>query len=208
MKRSALALFAIILVPLALAACGDDDDTATTTPTSGATTTVTTTPSGETPTAEATPTEGASLPDFEDPQTVMSEDHQVEGNAQLVDVRIGRHDEGYDRIVFEFDGGQLPSWEAKYVPQPVACASGKNVVLGGVAALEVVFTSAQAHDEQGELTIPGTDLTPDYPAIVQAVQSCDFEGIVTWDVGTNDDLPFRAFEMTNPTRLVVDIEHP
>lgn len=208
MKRLIPALL-LALGVFAIAACGDDDDddaTATTAPVGSPTEN-----GGSTPTAEAspaaTPTEDP-LPEFQNSRIVLMNDaHKPEAVPILVDVRIGMH-EGFDRIVFEFDGDELSPWEAKYVAQPVACGSGKVVVVGGTAALQVNLFIAQAHDEQGELTIPSIDIAADHPAIVQGLSTCDFEALVTWVVGTNGDLPFRAFELSDPARLVVDVQHP
>jgi hypothetical protein len=200
---------AIAFALLAFVACNDDDDdddsTATSAPSESPT------GAAETPTGSASvtaePTDEG-LPEFEDSNTVLENDsHSPATVAVLTDVRVGTHD-GYDRIVFEFEGDEFSPWEVKYVAQPTACGSGKDVMFGGTAALQVNLFQAQAHDEQGQLTIPSIDIAAGYPAIVQALSTCDFEALVTWVVGTDGDLPFRAFELTEPSRLVIDVQHP
>jgi hypothetical protein len=201
-------LLAIAMVLLLAAACGgDDDDDPTATPEPSPSATGDAGTPTELPTATATPTEDP-LPGFQGSRITLKNDtHEPEAIPVLADVRVGTH-EGYDRIAFEFDGEEFPPWEVKYVAEPVACASGKDVLVGGTAALQVNLFIAQAHDEQGQLTIPSIDIAAAYPAIVQALSTCDFEALVTWIVGTEGDLRFRAFELTDPARLVVDIEHP
>jgi hypothetical protein len=199
-----VALLALVLV----AACGDDDDdddgAATASPAGSPTQGGTATPGT---TASPEPTEDG-LPPFEDSRTVVENDaHEPAGIPVLVDVRIGTH-EGYDRIAFEFEGDELPPYEVKYVAQPTDCGSGKEVLVGGTAALQVNLLIAQAHDDEGNLTIPSTDIAAGYPAIVQALSSCDFEALVTCVAGTEGDRPFRVFELSGPTRLVIDVQHP
>ena len=199
-----LALVALVLV----AACGDDDDddaTATSSPGGSPTQGGGTATPGTTASPE--PTEDG-LPPFEDSRTVVENPaHQPEEVPMLVDVRVGTHD-GYDRIAFEFEGDELPPYEVKYVARPTDCASGKDVLVGGTAALEVQLSIAQAHDEEGNLTIPSTDIAAGHPAIVQALSTCDFEALVMWVAGTEGDRPFRVFELSGPTRLVIDVQHP
>lgn len=207
-----VALVGMMLV--GLVACGDDDDDAEETPTATAPAgTETATPGNGDPTntpdddPTATPDEG-SLPEFEDPGTVANDESlEPEGIPQVVDVRIGRN-EGFDRIVFEFEEDELPPWEVQYVTQPTACGSGKQVLVGGSAALQINMFIAQAHTPQGEPTIDSNDIVVEFPAMVQGVQTCDFEALVTWVVGTEGALPFRVFALEEPARLVVDVEHP
>ena len=201
-------LLSIAVALLAFVACGDDDDDDAT-PTLGpsASPGASATTATESPSATSTPTEDP-LPQFQQSRTTLKNDqHEPGAIPVLTDVRVGSH-EGFDRIVFEFEGDEFSPWEVKYVAQPIACGSGKDVVVGGTAALQVNLFTAQAHDEQGQLTIPSIDIAAGHPAIVQALSTCDFEALVTWVAGTEGDLPFRAFELTEPTRLVVDVQHP
>jgi hypothetical protein len=212
MSRYLLTLVCIAALAAAFVACGGDDDdddpTATATQSAESPTNTAEPDDTESPEPTETPDPGDGLPDFVAPGTVEEDDSlEPQGLPQLVDVRIGEND-GYDRIVFEFEEDELPPWEVMYVSNPVACGSGKPVVTGGAANLQVNMFIAQAHTPEGELTIPDTEIVADYPAMVEGVQTCDFEALVTWVVGTNGTLPFRVFTLEEPTRLVVDVEHP
>ncbi len=213
MFRQLLGLGTVLVVGVALVACGgDDDDDATTTATAtgAASTTETATAaatSSGTAVATATIDEG-SLPDYMEPGEVVDDSGpNPSGIPVVTDVRIGQN-EGYDRIVFELDGEELSPYEVKYVPSATACGSGKPVMPGGTASLSIVLKKAQAHTDAGEQSIDSDDIVVDYPAMVEGIQTCDFEGVVAWVVGTNDALPFRVFTLENPTRIVVDVEHP
>ncbi|WP_223641580.1 hypothetical protein [Corallococcus sp. EGB] len=122
-------------------------------------------------------------------------------------VRTGTHAD-YDRTVFEFDGPRLPGYQLGYVKTPVQqCGSGDDVALPGEAALEARFTPARAHDDQGQATVAQRTLKPALPSVLQLERVCDFEGEVTWVLGTARRAPFRVMELTNPTRLVLDVQH-
>lgn len=124
----------------------------------------------------------------------------------LVDVRAAEH-EGYDRIVFEFEGTP-PDYRVEYVENPTHCASGEPVDVQGNAVLAVSFDPADAHTEAGEPTLDFQSISPGLPSIVEAVQTCDFEAHLTWVVGLGAQVDFRVTEVENPLRLAVDIAHP
>ncbi|WP_043320920.1 AMIN-like domain-containing (lipo)protein [Corallococcus coralloides] len=125
----------------------------------------------------------------------------------LRSVRTGTHAD-YDRTVFEFDGPRLPGYQLGYVKTPVQqCGSGDDVKTPGEAALEVRFTLARAHDDQGQATVAQRSLKPALPSLLGLERVCDFEGEVTWVLGTARRAPFRVLELTNPTRLVLDVQH-
>lgn len=201
-RHRAMAFVLASLAALALVACGDDgDDEVTATATTAPSDTATAAPT-DVPTEE--PTEPGEPP-FNDPGETLTGGGPVSGTAIVEDVRIGTH-EGYDRIVFEFRGDEIPEWSVAYIGEAVACGSGKPVPVGGGFILQVGMTTAAAHDDDGNLTIDATQLSAGFPQMTEAIQICDFEGHVTWVVGAQAKAPFRAFELSGPARLVVDIE--
>lgn len=134
-------------------------------------------------------------------------DPQV-GVAMLVGVRVAQN-EGFDRLVLEFPDEHLPGYEVGYAAGPAAqCGSGEPVELAGTAVLLVRLVTAQAHDEQGRSALEERALLPELPAIREARLVCDFEGHIEWALGVAARTPFRVAELTRPTRLVVDIQHP
>jgi hypothetical protein len=124
-------------------------------------------------------------------------------------VRSAKH-EGFDRVVFEFLGDQLPSYKIEYIDKPVrACGSGDVVPFAGDAWLSVRFTGAQAHAPEGDATIPVKDRTqsPNLTVVRDLKMICDFEGEVEWVLGNSKPNKYRILELKNPARLVVDILH-
>jgi hypothetical protein len=140
----------------------------------------------------------------------------------LKDVRVGAHPEqrGWDRIVFEFasDNPQfpnaLPQTDIEYVAGVAGCGSGLPIAVRGGAVLRVKFTGAQAHDDQGNVSIQGQTgnvpprVTGPGNSIVEAVQSCDFEADVTWGAGIMSKQPFKVTTLSNPARVVIDVKWP
>ena len=129
------------------------------------------------------------------------------GIATLRAVRAGRQ-EGFDRIVLEFDGGTAPGYHVSYIDRPVrACGSGEVVPLPGDGWLEIRMQPAQAHTEAGQPTITERTRALDLPNLKRITMTCDFEADVTWVGGVLSPNDFRVLSLTNPTRLVVDIRH-
>lgn len=127
----------------------------------------------------------------------------------IADVRLGTHD-GYDRIAIEFvDDGTPELWldvaQSPYVQNP----SGLPLEVDGSPVYSVTLVGATKHDmETGEEPYQGsTDFTPGYDQIAQFVESGDFEAVNSWYLGTNGSTCLRAFTLTDPSRLVIDIQH-
>jgi len=116
--------------------------------------------------------------------------------------------EGFDRVVFEFNTPATPGYRASYIDKPIRqCGSGNTVSVAGDAWLEVQMSPAQAHTDAGQATIAQTNRTVNLPNLRQLVQTCDFEGQVTWVLGVGNPKRYRVVELTNPSRIVVDVKH-
>jgi hypothetical protein len=120
-------------------------------------------------------------------------------------VRYGTH-AGYDRLTIEFTNG-IPS-QADVTPQNNAVftqgASGQSMTLAGSAGLLITMKGA---DEHTSYSGP-TDYKTGYPVLEEARQVQDFEGTVQWGLGLSKSACYRAFFLSNPDRLVIDIQTP
>lgn len=114
---------------------------------------------------------------------------------------------GFERFVFEFEGG-LPGYRVKYVNRPITqCGSGRTVQVAGNAFLKIHFTPAQAHEmNSGEVTVDDRNRMLDFANAQQLVDVCDFEGNVEWVLGLRTAGRFRVTELTDPPRIVVDVK--
>jgi len=214
-----LFLVAPLALAFSLAACGDDDAKPTPGPTVASTATtaaVTTAPSATSfatstrlaPTPAAAGTVDALGPGDTETKTVKAQPGAFSGQALLKDVRMGVHPElgGWDRIVFEFSGPNLPPSTTGYVATASQCGSGALVTLKGAAVLNVRFSQAAAHDQAAQPTFAPKVLPGPGTTILEAKASCDFEGVVSWAAGTKGKQPFKVTTLQNPSRLVIDVK--
>ena len=126
----------------------------------------------------------------------------------LEHVRVGRHP-GYDRIVFEFSG-PIPGYRVQPVTTLAEDGSGEPVWPGYRNLLLVRLEPAQAHTVAGRGTLTAGERqgSPGLPALRQFRLIGDFEGVVGYGLRLGLGTPnLRAFELTGPNRLVVDIAH-
>jgi hypothetical protein len=137
------------------------------------------------------------------PFTCTDKSGGVAGAAATVyNVRVAHHD-GYDRLVIGFPtANAMPAYQLtrQATSQFVRDASGQPVSLDGSAGIRVVLQNA-------DIT-PGapTDLKPELPAIREVAQIGNFERVVSYGVGLAAPACLRVFELTGPTRLVIDVQ--
>jgi hypothetical protein len=153
--------------------------------------------------SEVEPTE--SLPAFAcAPSTTIA---ATTDRAQITDVRVGTHD-GYDRVVFEFASG-VPQTVIKAVLPPFyADPSGLPIDVTGTAFLQVVMTGGTKVSPAGGATYGGpTNFEPDFDQLAQLIEGGDFEAVSNWYLGLKGGGCLRVLTLTDPSRLVIDIEH-
>jgi hypothetical protein len=159
------------------------------------------------PTSPASP--GQTPPDTSLPPFTCSSTSTLTGTnsptTAFVDlVRTGTHP-GYDRVTIEFNNGEPSSVDLR--PQTgttfTQSPSGQSVTLKGSSGLLVVIHGADQHTAfNGSI-----DFTLAYLVLVELRQLEDFEGTVQWGLGLSKSACYRAFFLTNPARLVIDIQN-
>jgi len=125
----------------------------------------------------------------------------------LVDVRAG-HRPGFDRIVFEFEGGLPASASVEWVDRVTQDGSGRPVTIQGEAFLLVSLHGVLGH----EMTTPmETTYGPRarafaLPNVVHVVNAGDFEAVVSFGVGLmRQTRILRTAQLRDPARFVVDV---
>jgi hypothetical protein len=127
------------------------------------------------------------------------------GSSVLTSVRASAH-EGWDRIVFEF-AQQVPSFRVEYIQRPfLQCGSGEEVQIKGAHLLQVSFSVAQGHDENGHPTVKPVSIES-LLMIEEMRLVCDFEGEVTFLLGVRQKKPYRILLLESPSRLALDIQN-
>jgi hypothetical protein len=130
--------------------------------------------------------------------------------AFLADVRTAEQ-EGFDRVVFEFDGGNT-GYLIEYVEPPIKeDPSDLPVDIEGNAFLRVVFLSGTAVDLMGDeprITCCASEFATGLPALVDLQNTGDFEATMTWVFGLSEEVDFGVSELQDPYRIVIDVAHP
>jgi hypothetical protein len=167
-------------------------------------------PASESPSSPATvePVPSEDLSSFSCDLPVV-EDATVP-RAQIVDVRVGTHDD-YDRVVFEFADG-LPEFSLDSATPPFTQdASGFPVEVEGTSFLRLTMRGGTKQMVDGTSSYQGpTDFDPGFPMLVDLVEGGDFEAQSTWYLGLNEDACVRVMQLVGEggaPRLVIDVEH-
>jgi hypothetical protein len=124
--------------------------------------------------------------------------------AELFDVRVGCH-ETFDRFVLEARFA-TPGYDVRYVRRLFTDPAARPVSLLGSKRIRIALNLAAGHDNRGASLLAGV-LTPRCPNLLQVKKTGDFEGTVSFGLGVARMTGFRAFRLTNPTRVVIDIAH-
>jgi hypothetical protein len=142
----------------------------------------------------------------------ISKDNPGGEFAQVVGVRAAGHD-GYDRFVMQFDAGsKVPGYHIARQRGATFFmdGSGDPLTLPGSAGLALSVHSASGWNfETGQPSFSGPNRFRPAGArlMTEAASTGDFEGYVSWGVGLQRAACYRVFELTNPPRLVVDVQN-
>lgn len=191
-RRSARLVPGLLVVAmLTLAACdgsGSDDRAAPTTAT---------TPASTATTAAAWPTAARTGPGGTQPPDGPS--------AKLGAIRAARH-AGYDRVVFQFEGAEVPGYRIEYVREiTLGETDDQYLILQGGALVQATFQGSATEDYRpGTQTVPDR-LTPGLAQVRQIGLAEDWEGVVRLGIGLDHRAGFRVLELHDPPRVVVDV---
>lgn len=122
-------------------------------------------------------------------------------------------EEGFDRflIQFESDAREFPGYNLEWVTSVEDCAASPAEVAyetSGSAFLRLRISGARGHGDDGRGTTGRKIRKGESPNLKQLLQTCDFEGRVTWVFDLDATTPYRVMELDDPARLVVDVQHP
>jgi hypothetical protein len=202
---------------LVMAGCTSDGQQPTVTetvvsPTTTAEPTATPTTEPSTPASEAPlpndgpPADTAPFVADREPDTATA---SADARLSPVDLRFGVHDD-FDRIVLDLAGEGTPGWLGRYVENPTQVAQEEPVYLLGDDYLLILVNGVVYPTEEGAQPFEGPRrITPQTGGVVEEVRfGAMFEGQVEIWVGLTSDEPFRVFLLEDPTRVVIDVQHP
>ena len=155
------------------------------------------------PTSEPTPSEASWICGL--PVTLAASGGSI---AHTADIRVGTHP-GYDRIVFEYVEDGSPAFEIRTTRPPFTQdASGAPMTVHGSTYMAITLNGATKLGDDGSLTYTGpTDFQPAFPQLVHLTERGDFEALNSWYVGLDGGNCLRAALLTDPSRIVIDVQH-
>lgn len=119
----------------------------------------------------------------------------------IMDLRAGSHD-GFDRVVYEFNGTQAPGFETRWMDTPMSYGSDAALPVAGNAFLRVEI--------RGTTDDSGRDYTHDATAgNVQEIFHTSAHpvlGATEYLIGLDKQRPYRIYYLSEPSRLVIDFE--
>jgi hypothetical protein len=129
------------------------------------------------------------------------------GDLLPVGVRVGAHD-GYERVVFDLEGSDAPGWRVEYVDAAVSEGKGDEIDVDGDATLQVILTGfriPEGQEETDKLAMGSYD-ADGAEEVEEVYVSGIFEGQNQAFIGVDEQVPFRVFALTDPARVVVDVQ--
>jgi hypothetical protein len=124
--------------------------------------------------------------------------------ATITSIRIAHHS-GYDRLVIGFaTSNAVPQYEVRRQASSTFTrdASGQAVTLEGSAGARVVLRNSDVANG-----VP-SELKPRLPEIREVANIGNFERVVSYGVGLQDQACLRVFQLASPSRLVIDVQTP
>ncbi len=139
----------------------------------------------------------------------VSPNYPAGGEPALLTAIVTRQVEGNDQIIFEYEAGDDFSFKVDYVAEAIG-ASGQPVEVEGDHNLLVATAPAARVDLSGDepvktYTGPERFEPKDLDAVAEIALVEDFEGAMTWVLGTTVDSPFGVEVEEDPLRLVVTL---
>ena len=126
------------------------------------------------------------------------------GPGTVTSVRVAHHD-GYDRLVIGFaTSNAVPQYTVRRQASSTFTrdASGQPVTLEGSAGIKVVV-----HESDIVAGAP-SEQKPTLPEIREVANIGNFERVVSYGVGLRDQACIRVFQLSGPSRLVIDVATP
>ncbi|MRH88266.1 hypothetical protein GFY24_12560 [Nocardia sp. SYP-A9097] len=128
----------------------------------------------------------------------------------LTNISLAASDKA-DRVTFQFTGTAVPGWAVHYVKQAISNTSTQAVFpVTGQSIIEVLIREAANPFESGVPAYAGPQLLSDPEAgtIGEVRYASSLRGVTQAFIGL--ETPQRAFRvtaLTDPTRIVVEVDH-
>jgi hypothetical protein len=190
-QRAALAA---VLTLLAAAGCSSGTNTSAQ-PSTSSTSATSAAAAQPSPTTDAVPFPADTSPDG-GPADDGGDPHPDPDGIRVTRLELSTED-GFDRLVVQLDGAGVPRWDVAY--NGPENSNGAPVTIAGDAFL-LLTMQVGTQSAEAVPSVSGSGL------IAEAADVGLFEGFQDVMIGVRGgELPFRAFAMTDPGRIVVDV---
>lgn len=141
----------------------------------------------------------------------FSRAHNSSNQASYVKVVRAAKQNGFDRVVFEFEG-PFPNYRIEYLNSRLydTEAGRQHIRQPGNVFLQITFFVIPTGDEQLKFT-EAKNFVPKGRLMMPLLQSVKdkvlFEGYYDFLMGVSSRKPYRVTELSNPSRLVIDFKH-
>lgn len=151
-------------------------------------------------------------PDWIDPGQEVRVDPErdaIEVGQEITGIRMAVHD-GFDRVVLDLTGDEVAlGWFGLYEDAPVEAGSGNPIDFAGNAVLSVPVDGIDwlnPHPDRADGSeIGGPGGTENAVEVLFGVL---FEGQQQVFVSVVDRTPYRIFPLSDPARIIIDVQHP
>jgi hypothetical protein len=198
----------LVAVPLLLAAgcTGGDGQPVSSASSTASSSSAATTATSSRPSDPASPTDEAPPASADFPADTSDDGGPAQAGAEAdptgqaggVGLRLATH-AGYTRLVIDLNANGVPAWTVRYTE--ASGPGGGPVDIAGDAFLRVSLQTGTEPSGQGESRVrssPGP--------ISEVLTTGYFEGSEEVLIGvTGGQMPFRAFALTDPGRIVIDV---
>ncbi len=141
-------------------------------------------------------------------ETSEQEMVSTEGDQEITGVRIGTHD-GFDRVVLDLTGDEPGlGWYASFKEEAIHDPSGDPFDMEGDAFLELTVRGINWSKDSAE-RYNGDAVSGEGTELITEVQFGGlFEGYQQVVIGLRSQTAYRVFALSDPARIVIDVQHP
>ncbi|WRS29288.1 hypothetical protein U6G28_07060 [Actinomycetaceae bacterium MB13-C1-2] len=125
--------------------------------------------------------------------------------ALVTGMRLAEHDD-FDRIVIDLQGDTSVGWTTRWTDNPVEEGRGEPLVISGNEFLDIAITGTRIPETDEDWSLVYDDFSAKATGEISAIYDGTYEGRSHVVIGMTQKAPYRIFQLSNPSRVVIDIQ--